>query len=355
MVEADGGHTAAKKRGAQVAFEELVMNALAYCSADSTGLPRSIGGAEWHYLVVERHVAMLGVGTLGSIFTGRLLDAGVALTLFDLDDRRVAPAVERGVRVAADIVDLVCDADIVLVSLPNPVATQQAVLGPAGAIGACRPGTLIVDTSTIDPTTAREVARQAAVRNIDYVEAPLSGGDEEGSGVDAARAGAATFICGGTAEAIERARPLLNLLGRHILHVGPAGTGATAKLVSNHMAGLHNLVAAEALAVGRAAGLSLDTMLAVLRHTDAQSYWLFNYLAPRLARRDFDDGFSIDLQHKDHRLFGELAAQHHAPTPLNDLALQLYEAMRADGLGRKDLTEAANVAAEQSGLTRFDG
>ena len=95
-------------------------------------------------------------------------------------------------------------------------------------------------------------------------------------------------------------------------------------------------------------------MLAVLRHTDAQSYWLFNYLGPRLARGDFDDGFSIDLQHKDHRLFGELAALHGATTPLNDMALRLYEAMRAQGLGRKDLTEAANVACEQAGLTRFD-
>jgi 3-hydroxyisobutyrate dehydrogenase-like beta-hydroxyacid dehydrogenase len=299
-------------------------------------------------------VAVLGVGTLGSIFSGRLLAAGVELTLFDVDDRQIASLVDRGARLASGVADLVRDADIVLVSLPNPAATREAVLGPSGVIAACRPGTLIVDTSTIDPTTAREVARQAAANGVDYVEAPLSGGDEEGSGVDAARAGAATFICGGTAEAVERARPLLNILGRHILHVGPAGTGATAKLVSNHIAGLHNLVAAEALAVGRAAGLDLDTILTVLRHTDAQSYWLFNYLAPRLARHDFDDGFSIDLQHKDHRLFGELAAEHDAPTPLNDLALQLYEAMRVQGLGRKDLTEAANVASELAGLSRFD-
>ncbi len=297
---------------------------------------------------------MLGVGTLGSIFAGRLLEAGLELTLFDVDVLQTAPFIGRGARVATDVNDLVRDADTVLVSLPNPVATREAVLGPSGVLAACRPGTLIVDTSTIDPTTAREIAREAATNNVDYVEAPLSGGDEEGSGVDAARAGAATFICGGTAEAVERARALLNILGRHILHVGPAGTGATAKLISNHIAGLHNLVAAEAIAVGRAAGLSLETMLDVLRHTDAQSYWLFNYLVPRIARRDFDDGFSIDLQHKDHRLFGELAAEHNAPTPLNDLALQLYDAMRADGLGRKDLTEAVNVACEQAGVNRFD-
>ena len=298
-------------------------------------------------------MALLGVGTLGSIFAKRLLNAEVELTVFDLDERRTAPFVGRA-QISTDVADLVRDANIVLVSLPNPAATQQAVLGPSGALPACRPGTLIVDTSTIDPTTVRSVAREAAARDVDYVEAPLSGGDEEGSGVDAARAGAATFICGGTAEAVERARPICGILGRHILHVGPAGTGATAKLVSNHIAGLNNLVAAEAIAVGRAAGLSLDTMLEVLRHTDAQSYWLFNYLAPRLARKDFDDGFAIELQHKDHRLFGELAGERNAPAPLNDLALQMYDTMCANGLGRKDLTEAANVASERAGLTRFD-
>ncbi len=278
----------------------------------------------------------------------------MTLTLFDVDDRRVEPFVGGDVRVVSDVTDLVRDADIVLVSLPDPEATRMAVLGPSGVVAACRPGMLIVDTSTIDPPTARDMASETAGRGIYYVEAPLSGGDEEGSGVDAARAGAATFICGGDPVAIDRARPLLHVLGRHIVHVGAAGDGAVAKLVSNHLAGLHNLVAAEALAVGVAAGLSLDTMLAVLRHTDAQSYWLFSYLAPRLARGDFDDGFSIDLQHKDHRLFGELAARHGAVAPLNDLALQLYQAMRAAGLGRKDLTEAANVACEQAGLTRFD-
>ena len=300
-------------------------------------------------------VALLGVGMLGTIFGGRLVDAGVSLSLFDVDDRRLASLIGRGARRATSVSDLVRDADVVLVSLPNPAATQQAVLGPSGVIAACRSGTLVVDTSTIDPETAREVASRAASHMIDYVEAPLSGGDEEGSGVDAARAGAATFICGGLGSAVERARPLLQLLGRHVLHVGAAGTGATAKLVSNHLAGLHNLVAAEALAVGRAGGLSLETMLNVLRHTDAQSYWLFHYLAPRILRRDFDNGFSIDLQHKDHRLFGEMAAAHGVVTPLNEVALQLYDAMRVDGLGSKDLTEAANVACEQAGVSRFDG
>ena len=96
-----------------------------------------------------RRVALLGVGTLGAIFADRLLDVGLSLTVFDLDERRVSPLGQRGARVATGVGDLVSEADIVLVSLPNPATTQQAVLGPSGVIAECRPGTLIVDTSTI--------------------------------------------------------------------------------------------------------------------------------------------------------------------------------------------------------------
>jgi 3-hydroxyisobutyrate dehydrogenase-like beta-hydroxyacid dehydrogenase len=293
---------------------------------------------------VTTNVGVLGVGTLGSIFAARLVDAGRYVTVFDLDAARVATLTALGATAAHSVGDL-ARAGTVLVSLPDPEATRRAVLGSGGLIESCAAGALVIDTSTIDPDTAREVGRACAEHVVDYVEAPLSGGDDEGSGVDAARAAATTFICGGSAAAVERARPLLGLLGRHIVHVGRVGDAATAKLVSNHMAGLHNLVAAEALAVGRAAGLSLETMLDVLRHTDGKSYWLFNYLVPRLRRGDFDDGFAIDLQHKDHRLFGELASRAGVKTPMNDVALRLYDAMRTAGLGRKDVTEAANIAS----------
>lgn len=298
--------------------------------------------------------ALLGVGTLGSIFGRRLLDAGVDLAVYDLDETRTATLADHGAAVAADPAHLVAGREILLVSLPDPPATRRALLGPDGALAACSPGTLVIDSSTIDPQTARQAAAAAAEHELDYLETPLSGGDEEGSGVDAARAGACTFMCGGDAATVVRATPFLRLLGRHVLHVGPAGDGATVKLVSNHLAGLHNLVAAEALAAGRAAGLSLETMLRTFRHTDAQSFWLFNYLAPRLERQEFEDGFAIDLQLKDHRLFGELAAAAGAPTPLNDLAVRMYEQMQAQGLGRRDLTEAANVACDEAGVPRYD-
>ncbi len=112
------------------------------------------------------------------------------------------------------------------------------------------------------------------------------------------------------------------------------------KLISNVMAGLHNLVAAEAFALGASAGFSLQQLLEVFDGTDARSYHLTDYAAPRLAAHDFEPGFSIDLQHKDHRLAGELGRSLDVPLPLNDLAVERYERIRAEGAGAKDIVEA---------------
>jgi 3-hydroxyisobutyrate dehydrogenase-like beta-hydroxyacid dehydrogenase len=142
-------------------------------------------------------------------------------------------------------------------------------------------------------------------------------------------------------------------LARHGGHLGPAGTGAKVKLISNYISGLHNLVAAEAFALGRAAGLSIDTMLDAFAQTDAGSYWLFNYFAPRIRSGDMEPGFSVDLQHKDLRLCEDLARLHKVPMPLNGLALQIYQMLRGSGRGGKDLVEAANLVAELSGLPRY--
>ncbi len=287
-----------------------------------------------------KRIGLLGVGTLGTIFAERLIGSGLELSLFDRDRSRLDPFDGRAT-VLTDPVAL-GQGEALVVSLPDPDASRAAL---TPVLAAARPGLLVLDTSTIDRTTACEHSRTAAGRQIAYVEAPLSGGDEEGSGVDAARAGAITFICGGSTGDVAALRPLMMILGRHVVHVGPAGSGSVAKLVSNHLAGLHNLVAAEAFAVGRAAGLDLETILRVLEHTDGKSFWIFSYLAPRLEASRFDDGFAVDLQHKDHRLFGELAdAVGVVPTPFNDLALASYAALQARGLGRADLTIAAAIA-----------
>ena len=300
-------------------------------------------------------VAQIGLGAIGSIFVGHLRQAGVELAVHDLSRARVEAAVKLGARSASSPADAASDADYLLVSLPDPAAARAALLGTAGAIAALKAGSVILDLSTIDSDTAIANEAAAKARGVHYVEAPISGGEPMSAGTDGARNRNVTFMAGGDKAAFDAALPLMSLLGKHPLHLGPAGTGATVKLISNYIAGLHNLVAAEAFALGRAAGISLDTMLKTFAHTDANSYWLFNYFAPRIESGDVEPGFSVDLQYKDLRLCEDLARRHKVAMPLNGLALQIYQMLRGSGRGSRDLVEAANFMAELSGLPRYGG
>ena len=300
-------------------------------------------------------VAQLGLGALGSIFASHLRQAGVELSVYDLSRERVDAAVKLGARSTTSPAEVARGADYLLVSLPDPAAARAALLGATGAIAALKPGSVILDLSTIDPDTAIASEAAAKVRGVHYVEAPISGGEPMSAGTDGARNRNVTFMAGGEKAAFEAALPLMSLLGKHPLHLGRVGTGATVKLISNYIAGLHNLVAAEAFALGRAAGISVETMLKTFAHTDANSYWLFNYFAPRIQNGDVEPGFSVDLQYKDLRLCEDIARQHKVAMPLNGVALQIYQMLRGSGRGSRDLVEAANFMAEMNGLPRYGG
>jgi 2-hydroxymethylglutarate dehydrogenase len=298
-------------------------------------------------------VAQIGLGTIGSIYVGHLLKAGVDLRVFDTSSDRVAAAARVGATSARSVSEAVKGVDYLLVSLPDPDASRSVLLGPDGAITKLPSSSAILDLSTIDPQTAVANETAAKARGIHYLEAPVSGGEPMSAGTDGARNGNVTFIAGGEAAAFKAAMPLMAILGKHPLHVGPAGTGATLKLISNYISGMHNLVAAEAFALGRAAGVSVETMLTTFAHTDANSYWLFNYFAPRIKERRFEPGFSVDLQYKDLCLCEELARRYKVPMILCGVALHMYQMLRGTGRGGMDVVEAANLLADLSGLRRY--
>jgi 3-hydroxyisobutyrate dehydrogenase-like beta-hydroxyacid dehydrogenase len=300
-----------------------------------------------------KNVAQVGVGAIGSIYAEHLAASGAVLSVFDRDEKRAKAAEAVGARRAQSIAEAVRDAEYILVSLPEPGAAREANLGPGGIIESARAGAVILDLSTIDPETAREIESAAKSKGIFYLEAPVSGGEPMSAGTDGARNGNVTFMAGGEQNAFEAALPLMRVLGEHPLHLGPAGTGAIVKLISNYISGLHNLVAAEAFALGTAAGISVDTMLKTFAHTDANSYWLFNYFAPRVKNNNFEPGFSVDLQYKDLRLCEDLARAHKVSMPLNGVALQVYQMLRGMGRGSRDLVDAANLSLEFAGLAPF--
>jgi 3-hydroxyisobutyrate dehydrogenase-like beta-hydroxyacid dehydrogenase len=294
-------------------------------------------------------LGQIGLGVIGQLYVGHLVKARGSLVVYDTTPERVAEAVAQGATAARSAQSVGESATQILVALPAPEAVKAALLGPAGLLAYLAPGSLILDVSTVDPDTSREIQAIAAERGIAYLDAPVSGGMKGGAGTDGARAGTISFMVGGEREAYERAIPLMEILGRRHFYLGPAGTGSTVKLISNLMAGLHNLVASEAFVLGAAAGITPDTLLEVFDGTDAKSFWLTEYFAPRIERRDFEPGFSVDLQYKDHRLASELGRRLGVPLLLNDLATGVYQAMRAQGLGGKDLVESVNFLGRLSG------
>lgn len=298
-------------------------------------------------------VTQIGLGTIGRFFVPHLIQAGVRLTVYDKSEPRMEAARVDGARLARSLKEAAVSADAVLVSLPDPEASTAVLLGPDGLLAHLRPNTVVLDLSTVDPQTAFANEKAAAVRGVHYVEAPISGGEPLSAGTDGARNRNVTFMAGGTREAFDAAMPLMQMLGKHPMHLGPAGTGATVKLISNYMSGLHNLVAAEAFALGRACGISIDTMLRTFERTDANSYWLLNYFAPRVKSGNVSPGFSVDLQYKDLRLCEDVARLHRVAMPLNGLALQIYQVLRGSGRGQRDLVDAANLCREWAGMRAY--
>ncbi len=293
--------------------------------------------------------ALIGLGTIGSIYAGHLVKALDRLTVFDIDPARTATAEKNGALAAASAREAAAAAEVVILALSNPQAVRLALTGADGVLAGAARDTVVVDLSTIDPATCRELHALATEQGIAYLDAPVSGGEPGGAGTDGARAANISFMIGGDADALVKAKPVMSVLGKRFFHLGPAGSGVTVKLISNLMAGLHNLVAAEAFVLGAAAGIAPASLLEVFDGTDAKSFWLTEYFAPRLERRDFAPGFSVDLQYKDHRLAAELAEELGVPLFLNQLAMQLYQTMRAQGLGNKDLVEAVNFLGVLAG------
>jgi 3-hydroxyisobutyrate dehydrogenase-like beta-hydroxyacid dehydrogenase len=293
---------------------------------------------------IDDTVGQIGVGAIGRIYARHLVAGGHELVVFDRDQRALD---ELGleVTVEASPSELAARCGIVVLALPDPRAVEQVMFGDGGVLTGARAGTIVVDLSTVGPGTSRAIHARASERGVHYLDAPVSGGKPMSCGVEGAEAGNVTFMVGGDAEAFADARPVMELLGEVFLHVGPSGAGSTVKIISNLLSGVYTLVAAEAFALGARAGFTPAQLLEVLRETDGRSFFMTDYLVPRFERDELDPGFSIELQLKDHRLAAELAHELEVPLPFNAIAIQLYELMRAHGLGGRDVSAALPFAS----------
>jgi 3-hydroxyisobutyrate dehydrogenase len=236
--------------------------------------------------------------------------------------------VEAGATRAASPAELAAGCQIVCCCVSDTPDVREVLLGGQGAIHGLQPGSLVIDMSTISPQGAREIAAALGEREVQFLDAPVSGGSE------GAAKGTLSIMVGGEAAQLERAMPLLQAMGKTITHVGVVGDGQTVKLVNQILVVGTMLAVSEALVFAQASGADLEKTLQAVTGGAAGSWMLANR-GPQCIKRDWRPGFTIDLQQKDLRLVLEAADQIGAPMLATAQVFQMYRALQAAGLGNE--------------------
>ncbi len=269
-------------------------------------------------------IGFIGLGNMGGPMLRNLMKAGHALKAFDIVPRLADAAREAGAEVTGSATDAARGVDTVITMLPAGQHVRGVYLGEAGVIAGAAPGTLLIDCSTIDVESARAVGAAAAAKGLDMVDAPVSGG------VAGAAAGTLTFMVGGSEAAFARAEPLLEKMGKAIVHAGPSGNGQAAKICNNMMLGAQMIAVAEGFALAEKLGLSAAKLFEISSKSSGQCWAITNYcpepgLVPSApSNRGFQPGFTVAMMLKDLRLAQQAAASTGAATPLGAAAAALY-------------------------------
>lgn len=278
-------------------------------------------------------ITFLGLGVMGAPMAGHLARAGHRVTVWNRTAAKADAWLQRhgGLDVAAapSVAEAVRDAQVVLSCVGNDADLAAVALGDGGALAAMRTGALFVDHTTVSPAAAREVAAEAERRRLLALDAPVSGGQA------GAENGKLSIMCGGTAEAMARAEPVLEAYAARIVHIGEAGAGQSAKAVNQiciagTLAGL-----SEAVRFAQGQGLAMDKVLQAIGGGAAQS-WQMDNRWTSMDAGEFDFGFAIDWMRKDLAIALATANAAGQPLPVTALVDQLYAAVQAKGGGRQD-------------------
>jgi 3-hydroxyisobutyrate dehydrogenase len=284
------------------------------------------------------HVGFAGLGAKGAHIARNLHRAGLLTAVWNRSaDKARALAAELGVHAAASLSDLAAEVDAVGVC----VAADADVLAVVGALAAgLKPQSLVLDFSTVSGQTAQRAAE--LVRGSDFLDCPVSGG------VEGARDATLVIMVGGAAQAFERARPILNALGKTITHFGPTGSGQAAKATNQIMcAGIIEAVA-EAMAFAHAQGLPLNDLVNTLGK-GAGSSWYFVHRAPNMIRGSYPAGFKVRLHAKDLTICHDMAARFGVALPVVERVLDEYHELMERGYGDEDISATYRLKAELFG------
>jgi 3-hydroxyisobutyrate dehydrogenase len=283
-------------------------------------------------------IGFIGLGNMGAPMAANLVKAQHSVTGFDLVAGAVAALDTAGGKVAASAAEAAAAGDIVVTMLPAGPQVRAVYLGPDGIIAKAKNGALLIDCSTIDVETARLVAAEAAKAGLEMLDAPVSGGTMGAQG------GTLTFMVGGPESAFARGRPVLEKMGRTIVHAGPSGSGQTAKICNNMILAVSMIGVCEGFALAEKLGLPAQTLFDITSTSTSACWAMTNYCpmpgpvpaAP--SNRGYAAGFTAANMLKDLRLSQQAAASASAATPMGAAAVNLYQLFVDGGTGSLDFS-----------------
>jgi 3-hydroxyisobutyrate dehydrogenase len=287
-------------------------------------------------------IGFIGLGNMGLPMAQNLIKAGHRVTGFDVVATSVEKLSAAGGNAAADASGVAADADVVVTMLPSGKEARAIYLGADGLIAKAKVGTLLIDCSTIDVATAREIASAAAAQGLPMLDAPVSGG------VGGAQGATLTFMVGGPDEAFAKAKPYLEAMGKTIVHAGGAGNGQAAKICNNMVLGVSMIAVSEAFVLAEKLGLDHQKLFDIASKSSGQCWSLTTYcpvpgpVPTSPANRDYQAGFTAAMMLKDLKLAQDAALKSEASTPLGAEAASLYNRFVGDGFAAKDFSGIVN-------------
>ena len=288
---------------------------------------------------ISSRIGFIGLGNMGAPMAHNLLKAGHSVQVFDLNASAVRELAEAGASVAGSVAELArFNLDVLITMLPAATHVQQVYCGEDGVLAHVAPSVLLIDCSTIDPYTARQVAAAAQARGNPMLDAPVSGGTA------GATAGTLTFMVGGDAEVFAKAQPILVAMGKNIIHCGAVGTGQVAKVANNLLLAISMIGLSEAMTLGVALGMDAKVLAQVINSSSgrcwsSEVYHPYPDVMPNVpASRGYSGGFGSNLMLKDLGLATESAKKVGQPLLLGGLAQQLYQQFSLQGHGQLDFS-----------------
>ncbi|MDO4546915.1 MAG: 2-hydroxy-3-oxopropionate reductase [Clostridia bacterium] len=281
-------------------------------------------------------IGFVGLGIMGKPMAKNLLKAGYDLTVYDLNSDAVAEVVACGAAAGKSIKDVAAIADLLITMVPNSPQVKQVLLEEGGAIETLREGAVVIDCSSINPIASREVAAELAKKNIEMLDAPVSGGEPKA--ID----GTLAFMVGGKQEVFDRFKPVLEKMGSSVVLCGDIGAGNVTKLCNQIVVAVNIAGLAEALTLGQQAGVAPEKIFEAIKGGLAGST-VMNAKAPMMMDQNFKPGFRINLHIKDLNNVVDAAGTVNSPIPLTQSVLEMMKILRRDG----------NATCDHSALLKY--